>query len=61
MKFVHISIVDADTPEEAEKKAADTLDPTAWRKTGQIEGDATPARITDTVNAITMRYKQAKA
>lgn len=58
MKFVYISIVDADTAAEAEQKAADKS--VAWVKTGQIEGDATPERVTDTINAIALRYKQEK-
>lgn len=58
MKFVHISIVDAATPEEAETKASEKS--VAWYKTGQIEGEATPARVTDTINAIALRYKQEK-
>ena len=58
MKFVTISIVDADTAAEAEQKAVDKS--VAWTKSGQIDGDATPERVTDTINAIALRYKQEK-
>ena len=61
MRFVKVEIVDADTVEEADKKFADKTNPEVWRKTGQIDGEVTPARVTDTINAISLRYKTEKS
>lgn len=61
MKFVKVEIADADTPADADKKFADKTDNSVWRKAGHIEGDVTPARVTDTVNAITLGYKTEKS
>ena len=61
MKFVKVEIVEADTQVDADAQFADQANLKVWRKTGQIEGEATPARIVDTLNAISLRYKTEKA
>ena len=61
MKFVKVEIADADTPAEADAKFDDKTNPEVWRKTGQIDGEVTPARIVDTINSISLRYKTEKA